>query len=174
MGQPLYTKQVKWQGLRDTVLHTALDTTLGVTGRKWADRPSRAGEEADAKIKIRKGPWYLNEWVFRFRATASISDVTWKLWKYQETDDAEYIANGTADFGTQTATKTNDGTATLYADKIVISAQRFHAQFDTTHPTGDFNEIAKLHGDAKGGYLPYMELTAVTGTGSVSVDFIGA
>lgn len=171
MSEQLKSKQAKWITIRDTIAHDGLDTTLGVTGRKWDDVPTH-DTNLDT-IKIPKIPQWLNEVRFRFRATGSISQVTWKLWFYQQEDDAEYVANGTADFGTQTSTMTNGTTATLYADKIIITAQRFRSSFTTTHPSGNNNEMAQLYGDAKGAFLPYMELTAVSGTGSISVDYNG-
>lgn len=171
MSEQLKSKQAKWITIRDTIAHDGLDSTLGVTERKWDDVPTH--ETSDDTIRIRKIPQWLNEVRFRFRATGSITQVTWKLWFYQQEDDAEYVANGTADFGTQTATITNGGTATFYADKIVITKQRFRSIFTTTHPTGDFNEMAMLYGDAKGAFLPYMELTAASGSGSISVDYNG-
>ena len=164
------SKQAKWKTIRDSIAHDGADTTLGVTDRKWADVPTHEGSLST--IKIRKAPLYFNEWIFRFRGTANVTNIVWKLWGYREGDDAEYIANGTAVIGTQTATMTNDGTATLYMDTIVISAQRWLKTFATTDASGN-NEMAKLHGDAMGLFLPYMEITTINGTGSVSVDFVG-
>ncbi len=171
MSDQLRSKQAKWTTIRDTIAHDGLDTTLAVTGRKWVAVPTH--EDDNDTIRIRKFPVWINEARFRFRATASITQVTWRLWTYQQEDDAEYVANGTADFGAQTATMLNGTVATLYADKIVITAQRYHAIFTTTHPSGDNDEMAKLYGDVKGAFLPYMELTAVSGTGSISVDYNG-
>lgn len=171
MTDYLNSKQVKWITIRDTIAHDALDTTLAVTGRKWADVPTH--ETENDTIPIRKIPIYINQPKFRFRATGSITDATYKVWLYQEEDDAEYVANGVATFGTQTATMTNGGVATLYADGITVVAERWIGDVKSTHPTAGNNEMAKLVFDAFGGFLPYVEITAVTGTGSVSVDMAG-
>ena len=103
---------------------------------------------------------------------ASITDATYKVWLYRENDDAMYVANGVATKGTQTATKTNGGTATLYADQITVAAERWIGDVKSTNITGS-NEMAMLVFDAFGAFLPYVEITAVTGTGSVSVDMAG-
>ena len=170
MPDPLGSKQIKWVTVRDTIAHDALDTTLGVTGRKWADRPTHKNE-TDA-IPIQKIPMYLNQLIFRFRMTGSITDATYKIWLYREDDDAMYVANGVATKGTQTATKTNGGVATFYADQITVAAERWIGDVKSTDITGN-NEMAMLVFDAFGAFLPYVELTAVTGTGSISVDMAG-
>ncbi|KKN29386.1 hypothetical protein LCGC14_0844600 [marine sediment metagenome] len=166
----LNSKQVKWVTIRDTIAHDALDTTLAVTGRKWADRPTHI-TESDI-IPIRKIPIYLNQVILRFRMTTSITNVTYKVWLYREDDDAMYVANGLATKGTQTATKTNGTTATLYADTITVAAERWIGDVKSTDTSGN-NEMAMLALDAFGAFLPYVEMTAVTGTGSVSVDMAG-
>ncbi len=171
MTDHLLTKQAKWVTIRDTIAHDALDTTLAVTGRKWADRPThKTGTDT---IPIQKIPTYLNQLKFRFRGTGSITDATFKVWLYSEDDDAEYVANGVATFGTQTTTMDNDGTPTFYADGITVAAERWIGDVKSTHPTAGNNEMAKLVLDGFGAFLPYIEITAVTGTGSVSVDMAG-
>ena len=170
MADHLLTKQAQWITIRDTIAHDALDTTLAVTGRKWADAPThKTGTDT---IPIQKIPTYLNQVIIRIRMTASISDATYKVWLYRENDDAMYVANGVATKGTQTATRTNGGTATLYADQITVAAERWIGDVKSTDITGN-NEMAMLVFDAFGAFLPYVEITAVTGTGSVSVDMVG-
>ncbi len=170
MADHLLTKQAQWVTIRDTVAHDGLDTTLAVTARKWADRPThKTGTDT---IPIQKIPTYLNQLKFRFRMTGSITDVDYKVWIYSEDDDAEYVANGVATKGTQTATKTNGTVATFYADQITVVAERWIGDVKSTDITGN-NEMAKLIFDGFGAFLPYVELTAVTGTGSVSVDMAG-
>ncbi len=170
MTDSLSSKQAQWVTIRDTIAHDALDTTLAVTGRKWADVPTH--ETENDVISIRKAPIYLNQWIFRFRMTGSITDATYKVWNYRENDDAMYVANGVATKGTQTATMTNAGVATLYADQITVAAERWIGDVKSTDITGN-NEMAMLVLDGFGGFLPYIEITAVTGTGSVSVDMAG-
>ncbi len=170
MADHLLTKQAQWVTIRDTIAHDALDTTLAVTGRKWAAVPThKTGTDT---IPVQKIPTYLNQVIIRIRMTASISDATYKVWLYRENDDAMYVANGVATKGTQTATKTNGGTATLYADQITVAAERWIGDVKSTDITGN-NEMAMLVFDAFGAFLPYVEITAVTGTGSVSVDMAG-
>ncbi len=170
MADHLLSKQVKWATIRDTIAHDGLDTTLAVTARKWADRPShKTGTDT---IPIQKIPTYLNQLIFRFRMTGSITDVDYKVWLYREDDDAMYVANGVATKGTQTATITNGGVATFYADQITVAAERWIGDVKSTDITGN-NEMAMLVFDAFGAFLPYIEITAVTGTGSVSVDMAG-
>ena len=171
MADHLLSKQAKWVTVRDTISHDGLDTTLAVTARKWADAPTHR-TNLDA-IPIQKIPTYLNQLKFRFRATGSITDATYKAWVYSEDDDAEYVANGVATFGTQTATMVNGGAATLYADGITVVAEQWIGDVKSTHPTAGRNEMAKLVFDGFGAFLPYVEITAVTGTGSVSVDMAG-
>lgn len=170
MSDFLKSKQGQWVTVRDTIAHDALDTTLAVTGRTWADVPTHA-TESDV-IPIRKIPIYLNQVIFRFRMTTSITDATYKVWLYREKDDAMYVANGLATIGTQTATMTNGTTATLYADQITVAAERWIGDVKSTDTSGN-NEMAMLVFDAFGAFLPYIEITAVTGTGSVSVDMAG-
>ncbi len=170
MADHLLSKQAQWVTVRDTIAHDALDTTLAVTGRKWANVPThKTGTDT---IPIQKIPTYLNQVIIRFRMTASITDATYKVWLYRENDDAMYVANGVATKGTQTATKTNGGPATLYADQITVAAERWIGDVKSTDITGN-NEMAMLVFDAFGAFLPYVEITAVTGTGSVSVDMAG-
>ena len=170
MSDFLNSKQAQWVTIRDTIAHDALDTTLAVTGRKWADAPTH--ETENDTITVRKIPVYLNQVILRFRATASITDATYKIWLYRENDDAMYVANGVATFGTQTATMTNGGVATLYADQITVAAERWIGDVKSTDITGN-NEMAMLVFDAFGAFLPYVEITARTGTGSISVDMAG-
>ncbi len=170
MSDALNSKQDQWKTIRDTIAHDGLDTTLAVTDRKWANVPTHT-TESDT-IPIRKIPRYLNQIILRFRMTASIADATYKVWLYRENDDAMYVANGLATIGTQTATKTNGTTATLYADTITVAAERWIGDVKSTDVSGN-NEMAMLVFDAFGAFLPYVEITAVTGTGSVSVDMTG-
>ena len=170
MADHLLSKQAQWVTVRDTILHTALDTTLAVTGRKWANVPAHK-TNLDT-IPIQKIPTYINQVIIRFRMTGSITDADYKVWLYRENDDAMYVANGVATKGTQTATKTNSGAATLYADQITIVAERWIGDVKSTDIAGN-NEMAMLVFDAFGAFLPYIEITAVTGTGSVSVDMAG-
>ncbi len=170
MADHLLTKQAQWVTIRDTIAHDALDTTLAVTGRKWAAVPTH--KTGTDKIPVQKIPTYLNQVIIRIRMTASITDATYKVWLYRENDDAMYVANGVATKGTQTATKTNGGTATLYADQITVAAERWIGDVKSTDITGN-NEMAMLVFDAFGAFLPYVEITAVTGSGSVSVDMAG-
>ena len=170
MADHLLTKQAQWVTIRDTIAHDALDTTLGVTQRKWANVPTH--KTGTDKIPVQKIPTYLNQVICRFRMTGSITDADYKVWLYRENDDAMYVANGVATKGTQTATKTNGGTATLYADQITVVAERWIGDVKSTDITGS-NEMAMLVFDAFGAFLPYVEITAVTGSGSVSVDMAG-
>ncbi len=170
MADHLLSKQAQWVTIRDTILHTAVDTTLAVTGRKWANVPThKTGTDT---IPIQKIPTYLNQVIFRFRGTASVTTITYKVWLYRENDDAMYVANGVATLGTQTATKTNSGTATLYADQITVAAERWIGDVKSTDITGN-DEMALLVFDAFGAFLPYVEITAIGGSGSVSVDMAG-
>ena len=170
MSDFLNSKQAQWVAIRDTIAHDALDTTLAVTARKWANAPTH--ETENDTISVRKIPTYLNQTIFRLRATAGISDATYKVWLYRENDDAMYVANGVATFGTQTATMTNGGVATLYANQITVVAERWIGDVKSTDITGN-NEMAMLVFDAFGAFLPYVEVTAIGGSGSVSVDMAG-
>ncbi len=170
MADHLLTKQAQWVTIRDTIAHDAADTTLAVTARKWADVPThKTGTDT---IPIQKIPTYLNQVILRFRGTASVTTITYKVWLYRENDDAMYVANGVATLGTQTATKTNGGTATLYADQITVAAERWIGDVKSTDINGN-NEMALLVFDAFGAFLPYVEITNIGGTGSVSVDMAG-
>ena len=171
MSDFLKSKQGQWVTIRDTIAHDALDTTLAVTARKWASAPTHAVESD--KIPIRKIPIYYNQIIVRFRMTASITNATYKVWLYRENDDAMYVANGVATKGTQTATMANGTTATLYAHIVTVAAERWIGDVKSTAPITGNNEMAMLVFDAFGAFLPYVELTAVTGTGSISVDMAG-
>ncbi len=170
MSDFLNSKQGQWVTIRDTIAHDGLDTTLAVTGRKWGNVPSHT-TESDT-IPIRKVPAYFNQFIIRFRMTTGITDVTYKAWIYRENDDAEYVANGVATKGTQTATMLNGTVATLYADQITVAAERWIGDVKSTDTSGS-NEMAKLVFDGFGAFIVYIELTAVTGTGSISVDMVG-
>lgn len=170
MSDFLKSKQGQWVTIRDTIAHNGLDTTLGVTGRTWADVPGHA-VESDT-IPIQKIPLYYNQIIIRFRMTASLTDATYKVWLYREKDDAMYVANGVATQGTQTATMVNGTTATLYAKQITVAAERWIGDVKSTDTSGN-NEMAMLIFDAFGAFLPYVEITAMTGSGSVSVDMTG-
>lgn len=170
MADHLLSKQAQWAVIRDTIAHDALDTTLAVTGRKWANAPTHR-TNLDT-IPIQKIPTYLNQVIIRFRGTASVTTITYKVWLYRENDDAMYVANGIATLGTQTATLTNGGTATLYADQITVAAERWIGDVKSTDIIGN-NEMAMLVFDAFGAFLPYVEITAIGGSGSVSVDMAG-
>jgi hypothetical protein len=147
----LETAQKSWYTVRSAV--TANDAALGVTGRKWADRPDPCMFSTTSID---------NALVLRFRFSTAAATCDYELWQYCENDDAELVAAGTATAGTQTAT---DGG--YYAHKITITS-RWISTWASTDITGN-NEMCKIHGDGCGGAKWYVRLASIS-AGSVSVD----
>lgn len=154
------TKQHTWTTFRDSVssADTGITAAAGAGDRKWANRPT-------AKIwdVIQKASTI----VLRFRHLTGTSCI-YNVYAYRDNDDAEFVCTGTATKGTQEATMTNSGSATLYAHKITVT-DRWNKEVSPTDVSGN-NEMAKILFDGTGVSKVLVELTTITGGGSVSVD----
>jgi hypothetical protein len=154
MGMYLETRHSKWEAVDGRQAVAVADATLGVTARKWADRPSATlckTEEAE------------NFPTLRFRFSTAGASCDYEIWQYAENDDAEFVVTGSAYAGTQTATMGG-----YYAHKITISAWRWFDAWRSTDTSGN-NEMCKLWGDGKSGYYWYIRIYNIS-AGTVSVD----
>ena len=156
------TKQLTWATPRDSVssADTGIAAAAGAGDRTWANRPA-------AKLfdVVQKG----NSAVIRFRHLTGTSCV-YNVYVYRDKDDAEFVCTGTATKGTQSATMENGGSATLYADTITVT-DRWNKEVSSTDVSGN-NEMAKLVFDLTGASKILVELTTISGGGSVSVDIV--
>lgn len=166
-NEALITNQATWRTVRDSVAHDGLDTTLGDTARKWADKPASVAPKGRLSER-------LNAPIVRFRATTSITSFDYKIWVYRENDDAEFVCGGVATMGTQEATMTNGGATTFYAAKITITERWLKPAVSTDEEGND--EMAKVAFDACGAKFILIEIYDggnLVGTGSISADIVG-
>jgi len=157
-GEVLSTAQKTWYTVRtvDTAAAAdANDASLAVTGRKWASRP--------ADPCVLKTSAIDNAVILRFRFSVADANANYEVWQYCTDEDAEMVAAGFAQAGTQTATKGG-----YYADTITVTSSRWLKAWQSTDATGN-NEMAKLWGDSCGGYIYYVRIYSIS-TGTVSLD----
>lgn len=152
-AEVLSTAQRNWYTVRSEV--TANDAELGVTARKWANKPADSCLLKTSAID--------NAVILRFRFSVADANCDYEVWQYCDGDDAEMVVAGHAQAGTQTATMGG-----YYADTITITSCRWLKQWASTDIVGN-NEMAKLWGDSCGGYIYYVRLASIS-SGSVSVD----
>lgn len=164
-GIAIERKHGVWKTIRDSVAHDGLDTTLAVTGRKFATvnaLDKSFFDRHNVKTEI------------RFRVTTSITDLTYTVWALNQNEDARFVCTGVATKGNQTATKKNNSvTDTFYCDQITVTSQRWINPVESTDILGN-NEMAVISFDRGSAEKIFVEITAVTGTGSMSVDMTGS
>ena len=151
------TKKLGWRTVRDTI--SSVDTTLAVTARKWADRPT---------AKLIEVPEKANAAFIRFRHSTNSATANYTIYVYREKDDAEFVCTGTATAGTQTPTMLTSASAATYYAKKITCTHRWVKTASSSDTSGN-NEMAKLAFDLCGVKYILPELTALS-TGNCSVD----
>ena len=173
----LQTQKHGYNLVRSTVDGDVGSTVDLTSAGRWDLRPSETWKvptKSDGSIEA-------NALSFTFAAgidagtTANNKTLSWKLYAWKDLDaPAEYVALGTATFGTQDVGRFPDrtfhdtGDLRNWADTIAITTQYFPKTLAVTTIAND--SICKLTVDGAGYGYWYFEITDANGTGSEAGD----